>query len=77
MHGNEPASTEGVLFLLTQLLSNSEYHHLLDRLELAIVPMVNIDGYEKQDRYAANGLDLNRDQTKPARAGEYRAQKSV
>jgi hypothetical protein len=26
--------------------------------------MANIDGYEKQDRYAANGLDLNRDQVK-------------
>jgi hypothetical protein len=26
--------------------------------------MANIDGYIKQNRYAANGLDLNRDQTK-------------
>ena len=26
--------------------------------------MANIDGYEIQDRYAANGQDLNRDQTK-------------
>jgi hypothetical protein len=26
--------------------------------------MANIDGYEKLDRYAANGLDLNRDQVK-------------
>ncbi|WP_445755970.1 hypothetical protein [Polaribacter sp.] len=26
--------------------------------------MANIDGYLKEDRYAANGLDLNRDQTK-------------
>ena len=26
--------------------------------------MANIDGYESHDRYAANGLDLNRDQTK-------------
>ncbi|MEM7370799.1 MAG: M14 family metallocarboxypeptidase [Bacteroidota bacterium] len=64
MHGNEPASTEGILHLLDQLLTEETYQALLDRLEVAIVPMVNIDGYEKQNRYAANGLDLNRDQTK-------------
>lgn len=64
MHGNEPASTEGVLHLFEKLLTDTAYSYLLDRLEIAIVPMVNIDGYEKQDRYAANGLDLNRDQTK-------------
>lgn len=64
MHGNEPASTEGILYLIEKLLTDSAYNYLLDRLEIAIVPMVNIDGYEKQDRYAANGLDLNRDQTK-------------
>ena len=37
---------------------------MLDKIDIAFVPMANIDGYEKQDRYAANGLDLNRDQTK-------------
>lgn len=64
LHGNEPGSTEGVLFLMDQLLNNPEYNYLLDRLEFGIIPMANIDGYEKQDRFAANGLDLNRDQTK-------------
>jgi hypothetical protein len=64
MHGNEPASTEGILYLLQQLLQDPQYEQLLDRMKIAVVPMVNIDGYEKQDRYAANGLDLNRDQTK-------------
>lgn len=64
LHGDEPASTEGVLFLIDQLLNNQEYTYLLDKLEIGIIPMANIDGYEKQDRYAANGLDLNRDQTK-------------
>lgn len=64
LHGNEPASTEGVLFLMQQILSNKKYNYLLNKIELGIVPMANIDGYEKQDRYAANGLDLNRDQTK-------------
>jgi Holliday junction resolvase len=64
LHGDEMASTEGVLFILDKLLHDPNYSYLLDRLEIAIVPMANIDGYEAQDRYAANGLDLNRDQTK-------------
>jgi len=64
LHGNEPASTESMLYLLDQLLNNPEYIQFLDRIDLGVVPMANIDGYEKQDRYAANGLDLNRDQTK-------------
>ena len=64
LHGNEPASTEALLYLLDKLLNDSECASFLDRIDLAIVPMANIDGYEKQDRYVANGLDLNRDQTK-------------
>jgi hypothetical protein len=64
LHGDESASTEGMLYLVYQLLNNDKYKHILDDIELAIVPMVNIDGYLKQDRYAANGLDLNRDLTK-------------
>lgn len=64
LHGDEMASTEGVLYMLDKLLNDEKYSYLLQRLEIGIVPMANIDGYEKQDRYAANGLDLNRDQTK-------------
>ena len=64
LHGNEPASTEGVLYLIEQLLNNPENAALLDAFDFGIVPMANIDGYEKQDRYAADGMDLNRDQTK-------------
>jgi hypothetical protein len=64
LHGNEPASSEGVLYVLNEILNKPENHYLLDRIELAVVPMANIDGYLKQNRYAANGLDLNRDQTK-------------
>jgi hypothetical protein len=64
LHGDEPVSTEGVLFLLDKLLNDAEYSYLLDKLEISIIPMANIDGNEKQDRDAANGLDLNRDQTK-------------
>ena len=64
LHGNEPASTEGMLYFLDKILNDLEVSYLLDRIELAVVPMANIDGYLKQSRYAANGLDLNRDQTK-------------
>ena len=64
LHGNEPASTEGMLYVLHQILNNPKYKPLLDNVSIAMVPMANIDGYLKQDRYAANGLDLNRDQTK-------------
>ena len=64
LHGDEPASTEGMLFLLDKILTDTAYNYLLDRLEISIVPVANIDGSEANDRRAANGLDLNRDQTK-------------
>ena len=64
LHGDEPAGTETMLYLLDKILNDSNYSYLLDKITLSIVPMANIDGYEKQDRFAANGLDLNRDQVK-------------
>tara|TARA_S200000501_G_scaffold44020_1_gene35632 strand:+ start:1851 stop:3374 length:1524 start_codon:yes stop_codon:yes gene_type:complete len=64
LHGNEPASTEGILYFIDQILNNKKYNKLLDRITLAIIPMANIDGYEINSRYASNGLDLNRDHTK-------------
>lgn len=64
LHGDEPAGTETMLFLLDKILNDPTYSYLLDKITLTVVPMANIDGYEKQDRYAANGLDLNRDQVK-------------
>tara|TARA_B100000945_G_scaffold233439_1_gene189770 strand:+ start:3500 stop:5047 length:1548 start_codon:yes stop_codon:yes gene_type:complete len=64
LHGNEPASTESLLFLIHLILEDPNYNYLLDKIELAISPMANIDGSLKNDRYAANGLDLNRDHTK-------------
>ena len=64
LHGDEPAGTETMLFLLDKLLNDPDYAYILEKITLSIVPMANIDGYEKLDRYAANGLDLNRDQVK-------------
>lgn len=64
LHGDEPASTEALLYLLYDLLHNPENASLFEQIELAIVPMANIDGYLKQTRNNAEDLDLNRDQTK-------------
>jgi len=64
LHGDEPAGTEAMLYLIHQLLNDPEMSKLLADLEIAIVPMANIDGYEKQKRVSANGIDLNRDQTR-------------
>ena len=54
LHGNEPASTEGLLFFIYNLLYEDSLTTLED-VNLSIIPMANIDGYEIQDRYAANG----------------------
>lgn len=64
LHGDEPAGTETMLYLMDKILNDPSYSYLLDKITLTVVPMANIDGYEKQDRYAADGLDLNRDQVK-------------
>jgi hypothetical protein len=64
LHGNEPASTETMLYLIDRLFNDEAYSNLIDQIDLAIIPMANIDGYLKNNRYAANGLDLNRDHTK-------------
>ncbi len=64
LHGDEPASTESLLYALYMLLEDKNYLHLTQKLELAILPMANIDGFIKNKRYAANSLDLNRDHTK-------------
>ncbi len=64
IHGDEPASTEGILYFIHELLTNTEYSYFSKHLEIAIVPMANVDGYNRQLRDAINGLDLNRDQTK-------------
>jgi len=64
LHGNEPAGAEGLLLFLQRLLSDPDRDSLLSKIELVVLPVVNVDGYERQIRPSANGLDLNRDQTK-------------
>lgn len=64
LHGDEPAGTESLLYVIHCLLNKPEWQALLQDLEIAILPMANVDGYEALTRQAANGMDLNRDQTR-------------
>ena len=64
LHGDEPAGTESILLFMHELLHQDSLANLLDKCQFAFVPMANIDGYLKNERRNAEGLDLNRDQTK-------------
>lgn len=64
IHGNEPAGTEGLFMLINHLLETPEGAILLKKMDIAILPVANIDGYIAQKRTSADGYDLNRDQTK-------------
>ncbi len=63
IHGNEPISTDGLLLLIYRLTEETQYTALLDHLEILVVPDVNADGRESDQRNTANGIDLNRDLT--------------
>ncbi len=64
IHGDEPGGTEAMLYLIHQLVTDPKLTELRENIDIAILPMVNIDGGEKQVRPSNNGLDLNRDMTK-------------
>lgn len=62
-HGNEPATTEAMLSLITQLVQRDDPQtaDLLSKVTFYIVPMVNPDGADSFVRRNAGGVDLNRD----------------
>jgi len=64
LHGNEPAGGEALLYLANQLLTTEKGSLLLEHMDIAILPLANIDGYIAMNRRSAGGFDLNRDQTK-------------
>ena len=64
IHGNEPAAAEGLFMLTDYLLRTPEGGKLLDRMDVYILPMANLDGYLANKRVSGDGYDLNRDQTK-------------
>lgn len=66
IHGDEPAGTEALLFLIHKLVSDPEFAQFKENMDIAILPMVNIDGGERFRRLSNNGLDLNRDMSKLA-----------
>ncbi len=67
IHGNEPLGTEMCLYLIDHLLTGYAGNdpgvvHLVDDVEIWIVPLMNPDGRESNppQRYNANGYDPNR-----------------
>ncbi|KAA6339045.1 Internalin-J, partial [termite gut metagenome] len=64
VHGDEPAGTEALLMLIDKLLNDEELSFLTEKIDIAILPIINIDGGEKLKRQSDNGIDLNRDMSK-------------
>ena len=64
IHGHEWESCEGLLYFIEYLLINSQRNEsildIMNTTELYIVPIVNPDGRQKDQRWNENGVDLNR-----------------
>jgi len=58
-HGDEQSGKEGSLLLACELLK-PENKYLFEKIDLALVPQMNPDGSEKNQRRNANNMDLNR-----------------
>ena len=63
IHGNEPAAGESTL-VIAQWLAEGKLGHVLDKVNIAIVPRVNPDGSYYFKRTTAENLDANRDYLK-------------
>jgi len=64
MHGDEPTATAALVDLLAFLVENRAEPataHLLSRVTLVVIPMLNPDGAVRGDRRNAQGIDINRD----------------
>lgn len=63
MHGNESTTTKALFDLLNVLADHhvERVKHLLSRVTLGIIPMLNPDGSRVYTRQNANQVDLNRD----------------
>jgi len=58
-HGNEQSGKEGALLLINELLK-PENRYLFNKIDFALVPQMNPDGSEKNQRRNSNKMDLNR-----------------
>ena len=65
-HGNEPASVDSAYLLVRHFARAipEEIDAILDKINLAILVMVNPDGRDNGTRGNSNGTDLNRDHMK-------------
>ncbi|KAF2328258.1 M14 family zinc carboxypeptidase [Flavobacterium daemonense] len=63
IHGNEPLSTEGMLYLMYLMTNDASNTAMLDNMILQVIPMVNADGRTAETRPSNNSTDLNRDLT--------------
>ncbi|MFN2396083.1 MAG: M14 family zinc carboxypeptidase, partial [Bacteroidales bacterium] len=59
-HGNEQSGKEAALLLIRDL-AEGKYNHWYENLEIWIVPQLNPDGSDVNERRNAGGIDLNRD----------------
>ncbi len=74
-HGNEQSGKEAALLLISDLAKNINTHWL-DKLEIWIVPQMNPDGSDANERRNTTGIDLNRDHVVLS-ASETRALRSL
>ena len=58
-HGNEQSGKEAALLLINEL-QKPENQYLFDKIDFALIPQMNPDGSEKNQRRNGNGMDLNR-----------------
>lgn len=58
-HGNEPAGKDAIVWLSKYLADNPQL--MSNEIDLWLMPMVNPDGAELDQRRNADGFDLNRD----------------
>jgi len=78
-HGHEPASTEGALQFVDELVHSapsSDLGQCLSKTTVYIIPMMNPDGAERYLRHNAHDVDLNRDwltRTQPETRAVWRA----
>ncbi len=65
MHGDEPTATMALFDIFNFFMKESEYkelkNHILSKLTLHFIPMLNPDGAEKFTRRNVLSIDLNRD----------------
>jgi hypothetical protein len=59
-HGSEQSGKEAALLLIRDL-AKGKYNHWFENLKIWIVPQLNPDGSDVNERRNAGGIDLNRD----------------